>query len=450
MISKGIVKKGLNYLSCFIIVLSVVTLTKVLSCMLPDQKIQENIRKSSSLILEEGRYPHHFINNPELSYLYASFRIDTVTDYSILTTVFEESNSEPLKQAFLNKSFIGTDPEEVTDFFQSEIGGKTERVQYWMGITVLLRLAYTFLDMAALRGLMIAIFAVLCYSVLIMLYKKFGSGVAFSFIVSNIMINSWVIQFSPGFIITFLLAYLFMIYVGYYYKPYINDYRMMLVFGMLTAFFDWLSTPLVTFGLPMVVILLCINKEKVDVLKTTKIFICNGIAWVFGWIGMIVSKWILGGIVLDKDIWSIGVKRILAGTSARLEGSPDSFIGLAKLAVQSNFEALYPFSSQFKKSDFVFIIILFIVVCAIVAMFHKKWSKLANVPFFWILACCPYAWYVLLKGHESIHFWFTYRIQSITIFSLLVSFFVSIDKEKIKSNYLNLRKRLKKGFCLPR
>ena len=31
----------------------------------------------------------------------------------------------------------------------------------------------------------------------------------------------------------------------------------------------------------------------------------------------------------------------------------------------------------------------------------------------------PYIWYTVLAGHSQVHYWFTYRLQIIAVFSLL-------------------------------
>ena len=37
-----------------------------------------------------------------------------------------------------------------------------------------------------------------------------------------------------------------------------------------------------------------------------------------------------------------------------------------------------------------------------------------------IIAICPLLWYFMATNHSHIHFWFTYRELSITIFSMIV------------------------------
>ena len=34
------------------------------------------------------------------------------------------------------------------------------------------------------------------------------------------------------------------------------------------------------------------------------------------------------------------------------------------------------------------------------------------------LAVLPYAWYYVFAGHSQVHFWFTYRLQAITLFTV--------------------------------
>ena len=75
--------------------------------------------------------------------------------------------------------------------------------------------------------------------------------------------------------------------------------QIFMIVGMLTAFFDFLTTETVTFTVPFAVyyIMLCEGSKK----QNWFFFLRCGVNWCIGYAGMFLLKWILAAVVLGKE-----------------------------------------------------------------------------------------------------------------------------------------------------
>lgn len=425
--------KKIRIIIVFLLAVLCATLLKFASCAIPDEKIQQNIYLSKSLILEEGKYPQYFINDPENSWQFAGFRLDTVTEYAIMSTVFHRSNDSKMTQAMRNTGCLSSEPDYLVNYIMGEYNEEMDREQYWMGITVLERIMFYFCDYSNIRLFLIFLFLTLITGVLLLLYEKIGVTGAISFISGLLAVNAWVVMFSPCFAITFILAFISMILYLCFYEKWKHKYTVIMVIGVLTAYFDWMSTPLITYGFVIVVIIMLEEKNNITFRKGLFLIISNGFFWTLGYTGMIISKWVVGSIIMKDNYFTMGIARTLAGTSVTIEGDPEGFLPLAVLSVKNNFLSMSPINYELTTLKILTMIIFIVVVLTITICFHKPLDKCKGSYLFALIAITPYMWFVVFKGHTHIHYWFTYRIQAIFVMSIMCAILYCIDINKIKT-----------------
>ena len=71
--------------------------------------------------------------------------------------------------------------------------------------------------------------------------------------------------------------------------------------GIVVSYFDFLTYPLVTLGVPLC-LLLILQADKITYLQKIKNIISLSIAWVIGYLGMWAMKWMIGSIATHKNI----------------------------------------------------------------------------------------------------------------------------------------------------
>ena len=87
------------------------------------------------------------------------------------------------------------------------------------------------------------------------------------------------------------------------------------------------------------------------------------------------------------------------------------------LMFRLNFET-YFFAKGHKPAGFLLIAII-ILVWRFIRHHNQNW-KVIMVPIL-IVGLFPYAWYFVFANHSQLHYFYTYRIQAITLFAIFAA-----------------------------
>lgn len=182
-------------------------------------------------------------------------------------------------------------------------------------------------------------------------------------------------------------------------------YIFFLLTGITTAYFDFLTYPLITLAFPLCVYLYFHGESlKERVIKS--LLFC--IEWSIGYVGMWASKWILCDLLTDSSTIQDAFATLLLRTQSADSGS-GGLIGVLKLN-------LSPFMNR------CYLLLALIIIIVGVIFFFKNGIKnsLKNVktalPYFGI-ALLPFLWYPATQNHSLQHWPYTCRIISITVFA---------------------------------
>ena len=97
------------------------------------------------------------------------------------------------------------------------------------------------------------------------------------------------------------------------------------IIGGLTSFFDLLTAPLVTLGLPAIVLLLL--RKKINRSGHFKdyvfILLCISLSWLVGYAIIWVSKWLLASIFLHENILQDGFREVIQRTGSQISSGSD-------------------------------------------------------------------------------------------------------------------------------
>lgn len=219
------------------------------------------------------------------------------------------------------------------------------------------------------------------------------------------------------------MTFISMIVVLIYHKQIRNNNYLIYIFfiiGSVTSFWDLLTVPLLTLGLPLITYILLEEKNNtlitntIDTIKASFIWaIGYGITWA--------TKWVVATIVLKKNIISNALSKILSRTS-----SEAGDIHISKIdAVKKNTDLLFD----------GFIIKLFIIVLIIwfILFIVNRRKNIINILPILVISIYPILWYIVLANHSYMHFWFTYRSLGVTVFAILSFMMYSIDIDKLKN-----------------
>ena len=291
--------------------------------LIPSEKMELNVKQSSETLNEQT---NNFFIWSILKNKYIKF--DNYTDALMINTAYSIDYKHPFESCLLcRKNYIPgitqkvyTDTvyelksaskyeeidqvAELNDTVNKDIIESFEYARYWHGYLVPLRILLCFFNITGIRILYTIILVILFGVLLYFIYKKLGSIIMVIFGVALICIEYLYIGFSLQGSSVFFIMMISSIYLLYNYKK-IKDYnKFFLIIGSITCFFDFLTVPLITLGVPFAILFLLKQKEERDfVLKEIILLILKIIiSWSVGYTITFVLKWIITDLVLNKTV----------------------------------------------------------------------------------------------------------------------------------------------------
>ena len=349
------------------------------------------------------------------------FRLDNFTDALMVSVAVSAGGDDPLHAALQNSYAVQDDRMSVVEATQDWMAGRREGVtqipyaRYWHGYLVVLRPLLLATDWSGIRVVNCICFAVLLCCLCIVLRRCGSRRLFWCFLASAAAVNIGLVPLSMQFSSVFYIAFSAMIYLLIYKDRMRATHRMLpffMVTGGLTAFFDLLTTPLVTLCLPLIVYL---SEVRTAGRRAALFGACAG--WGAGYALMWAGKWLLAGWLTGFDIAGDALQQVMVRTSTEYDGFDMSLAGIGSFALRQ--AAARPW--------------LAVAALAVAVAFaaFTLWCRRTHRQRFrdnsWLLivAAMPVAWCLLVRNHSVIHYWFVWRVFVVTIFALLL-FFVSV------------------------
>lgn len=195
-----------------------------------------------------------------------------------------------------------------------------------------------------------------------------------------------------------------------------------LVVGILTSYFDFLTYPIVTLGIPLCCYFLL---ESDKLWSNIKKLIGFGISWAVGYAGMWAAKWVIADLTLHtgtiKDaIWSIIGRTEAIGGRPRMNGG-FYVIGL-------NLQE-YPTYMGIAAGILAAVAVVLLVTVFVKGRWKNEYAQLLPLV---IVAAIPFAWIIAVQHHSALHARFTFRILSVAV-AAIITFIVLIVKQAKRS-----------------
>lgn len=396
----GRVRELKPFAKTFVILIVVFFLSMTLVYCIPTSWIQNNVEKSVEVMENEGDYPMYFF------YRHSGI-IDVHTDKLMYESLIQNRDYYNPVQASVS---INQYP------------------RYWHGYQVILRPLSIFFQVQEVRYLGMFVFHLLFFWSAWLVAKKTRPLNAMLYVAA---ITSGYIVFLPvclQFLTTFLVLFgALIVLLSGYDKD--RPMRLMLYFfvvGMIENFFDFLTYPIITLGIPLILLLwLRVRDEQADFKNNFWFMFKSSVSWFMGYALTWISKWLIAAAVLGiRYFW-----RTMSVVQYRLEGSEEE--PLDRLGtIRKNLKAWMNVQEDgiitWSK------VVLLILIVAVALIIWKKLKDMrtigAYVPILFV-AAYPYIWYLVMSNHSQIHYWFTYRAQLVALFGVLM-FIGSILKEK--------------------
>lgn len=412
-------KKILAYLIIFVIMILVFSLAMIVAYSLPNDKIQWHIKEERDYIVSQT-----------YSSIIKGSTLDMFTDQLILNTAMNKGKSKEesiIVRAFENSRYSEPNGDQAVALQKTidnaELYNNQEYARYWHGIQTIVRPLLLFFNYQEIRVLLMFLVFLLFALAIISIYKNFNTLYAIAFAFAITAVCFFIVPMAIQYVNVFAILFIGVILVNTLYrmkKQNLYGY-LFFILGGLVVFFDLLTTPLLTLGIPLIFVMLLRNKEGVKFKNIFIEMIKLSVLWCIAYGSIFFTKWVIASLVMHQNIILNAFEQIVFRTSGN-EACPATKLG----AIKANFEHLYTNSL-----GFLFIIITIVWLITLVK-YRKSFKEMKIVPILLLIALYPYIWYSVCAGHSTAHHFFTYRLQAITILSILCTMLETIDTNKLK------------------
>lgn len=368
----------------------------MLAYMLPIN--EENRDYSFEVIKQEGWYPRAAESLPTKwnfgEFFYITDRLDGFTDEIMLQTAWNLDDRNPLLQAMSS---------------YSEIAG--EYAYYWHGYVSLLRPLLLIFDITNLRmfnGMcQLALLAVL----LLLIGREKGFSYAAIFLSSYLLLMPMALfmslQYSWVFYIAAVSTLVLLCKKEYFSQKNRSIYFFVIV-GMFTSYFDLLTYPLITWGMPLVWWLVTdkSQKKKPEWLRQV---IYSGFSWIAGYAGMWMLKWTMASVVLGQNVFQRAISEVFYRSGA---SETEGYQLIDRL------QAIYANWLHYEQVIFVVLLIGWALYWAW-KIFRNGWCSSNKGYAYLLIGVSGFVWCFVLANHTYIHHAFTYRIFGVTLLAFL-------------------------------
>ncbi len=390
-----------KYIQTYLLLISFFVVSMILVYSIPNDWIQKQNIISNETLRSEGEYP---------TYLYGTnaVMLDNYTDSYMINKAYVEDSTNPIYDAMYAENYA----------------------RYWHGYQVVLRPLMTVFSYQQIRYINSFLLLGLMSLLIAKLYKVSGLKIALPLFLGlsacYFIIIPASLQFSSVFYIATIAGILIVNKRNTTKQFDLNIF--FFVVGSITNFVDYLTVPMITLGIPLLIYLGL--KANADEHFTFKEIFFYSLSWILGYAFTWIAKWAIGSLVLQRNIFLEAFEAVLFRTGSDLTYRFE--------AILTNFNLM--FLNQGNKIGLVWMLAIAVLLIMLIIKHHdiKANLKLLLVAFY------PYVWYFVLSNHSMIHCWFTYRLQLVTIFSIFVFFGFTIDFSYYRKVLTQLKVSIKK------
>ena len=408
----------------YLISIAAFLLLMIFSAALPHtRKFDSLMRRSARILAKGGDYPEM-----------TGVTLDHYTDSMILNVAYSLDPKQPVRSSMRVNCSIERDQEQTRAFLDMTTGNNDKLVnshyeRYWFGQSAVMKLMHYFWHIDKIYVLYGSLVLFLSFFAILLAYKNNGAigvlALFFLLALCNFQVFFQSLQYLP----VICIALTGMIVMLYDRKD--SSWRGPLFFtsGMLTAFFDLLTAPILAFGIPALFI--C-GKDFLQAESTDgrswknwfRIWCGCPAAWLAGYIMSWGTKILLG------ICFAGGAQQIFQQIFLRIGTSNSSIKFTRWQSLVKNFQFLYD-NTQLILLAAGIVLVLFLMVKIYQWKKHKLFFNSRLFLGYLMLAVMPVAVIIFMANHTYIHGWMTYRGLALTCAALFMSLTAFQPEKKV-------------------
>lgn len=389
--------------------------------LIPQSAIQEHAALSAQELLTQYQW-QYVINHGDSTYI-----MDHYTDAQILMQSYNLTITDPASILSNPKhvSETGNMINALDEVVNQGVENEMNYVRYWMGFRIFVRPLLMVCSYFEMRKFLALCFFVIMVASLLVVSKLRDIKTALALGISVAFMNPSVISHSLQFSCCFMLSFVFLYVLLYGEKRKWDMTVLFCLFGTITQLFDFYTTPIITWGVPVLTLLVADDYAGRRLSTAGKTLL----AWFYGYVCMWLLKLLLVSVFTDingfLDGFASFAERIGIVMTEGLEDKYD--VGNALLAVK---DVAFPGAAG-KLCIGAFSVAVLVKAILLLKVGNKR--SLFSAGVFLLIAVVPFVWFVCTAQPTTIHAWFQYRSIVVTAYALLLFVFHghSINRSQI-------------------
>jgi len=390
--------KAFKFIAIFLLLIVIYNLSLFLVSLLPKtESLYNNCLSSSITLKEEGEfyiplYVEGLDNNTDaliVNEIYSVDNTNPLDSYLLVRKSYDkeltkhivsdqygnlstfslniiDDNGNPIPDSQFN---IFSQCKELYKFLKGEINISTEYARYWHGYLIIFRPLLYIFNISFIRIFLVILFLLLFLLLIKHLNKIFNTPIVVSFGASILCCGMFTasasFQQAP---LLFLIIISSLILLKNIDKMNNTNFAINIFFvGSVACFFDYLTTPLLSFICPTILFILYCKKQYNNPRKNFFMIIVFLISWGLGYGFTWLIKWIIVNVVLHRNIIESAFSQVLF----RMNGNLDNWDNLG-----NNYNKLLSNTAEYILFTLIAVIVIEII-CA-----KKKRSKRVSLKAF--------------------------------------------------------------------
>lgn len=398
---------------------------------LPTKLMTNNVKKSIPLYTKEGLY-QNWAGRKD------SARLDNFTDAIMLRNAIYPTSKSKMKDAMLNPRYDYKNRNQVQSLIDSLKEKKNFTIvyypRYWHGYLIILKPLTMLCEIANIRLLNMLLQIIIATYLIMLTGVVLGKGYGLSLFLSYLLLNpvslSMSFQYSSVFYVTFLVSIFLLKQMRLFTKKQNYFFLIFLFSGILTAFFDLLTYPIATLGIPLILYLIGLNHyyKLIELHTAIKSVIWPSVFWGMGYAGMFVGKWVLAQLLTGYNVVANALFQLCYRMSYHTGHHETGKLINPIKSISNNIQVIL-------HEPIIIVLIMSLIISLYYLWKTKKLTKLHDYSIFrWAMGFVmlyPFIWYTIFCNHSFIHTWFTYRALSVSVFaigSIVASLFLEYQR----------------------
>ena len=406
----------------------------VFAYCLPTDTISDNVAEAALAFHQEGPYRqlnfgggrkgiYTFMESMQLS---GNSTQDNFTDAIMLLNA-ENTNVESAFTEALKVNRVTSGDQLPTDTLIALHTGEEQEygvgsyARYWHGYLIFLKPLLLFFNYQQVRYLMSLVQLGLVAAVIWMLAARGKGAYCVPVVLTYFFLNPAVCSLSLQYNTVFVLTMTELVVILLRERRYAENRQMWLfhffVTGCLTSYFDFLTYPVVTLGVPLVFLLSQYEESWKEGIRDM-LGCC--LLWGTGYVSMWAGKWAIGSLITGENVLGEAM-----GPIPYRMGS-----GAAELGI-TEFGRLGAIGRNFATNRFAMILILVaFAMCVAISMWKKTFYIGVRFIPVALSALLPFGWYLVVANHSVVHSWMTFRTLAVFVYALMTAGVMMLEKPK--------------------